>query len=151
MMKSHICHSETLPAYSCYARKINHLNTYVIVKGRYMNSPWTSTVDATGLNFHCEARLLTRQNNTSCHAKSWSACSIQKQHMHANRLFKRWIFRHSHSQTVVRAVNTNAVLKCLHQILWLNRCWVTSVYTTLLRHDSFLGRRWGLRGGGEGK
>lgn len=73
-----------------YARRLNHLNTYVIVRGHHMHSAWTSTVDATGLNFHRAARLVTHQNNTSCHAKSWSACSIHKQHMHARRLFKLW-------------------------------------------------------------
>lgn len=69
-----------------YARRLNHLDAYVIVGGHHMNSVWTRIADTTGLNFHSGACLVTHQNNTSCHAKSWSVCSIYKQHMPDHRL-----------------------------------------------------------------
>lgn len=96
------------------------LNTYVIVRGHDMNSPWSSTVDATDLNFHSGARLVTRQNNASCHAKSWSACSIQKQHMHASRASKLWeeLYRQSQSQSTAAAGCWT-----LENVSWMNAEW----------------------------
>lgn len=66
----HLCHSETSPVLKHYARQLNHLNTYAIVRGHHMNSARTSTVYVTALNFHSGACIVTHQNKTSCHAKS---------------------------------------------------------------------------------